>query len=68
MKGHYNEFGQDQLIGHSKVHQFRFYVDPQELPLMQYKVFCTNSSWALEGGIALWNVDFITKKTMFPTG
>ena len=68
VKGYYHEFGQDRLIGHSKAHQFRFYVDPQGVPLMQYKVFCTDPSWSPEGGIALWNVDPITKKTMFPPG
>ena len=68
VKGYYNEFGQDRLIGHSKAHQFRFYVDPQGVPLMQYKVYCTDPNWVPDGGIALWNVDPITKKTMFPTG
>ena len=41
MKGFYNELGQDRLIGHTKVHQFNFYVDPQKVSLMQYKIFCT---------------------------
>jgi hypothetical protein len=68
VKGYYDEVGQDRLIGHSKAHQFRFYVDPQGVPLMQYKVFCTDPSWSPEGGIALWNVDPVTKKTMFPPG
>jgi hypothetical protein len=67
-KGYYDESGGDRLIGHSKAHQFRFYVNPQGVPLMQYKVYCTDPSWVPEGGIALWNVDPITKKTMFPTG
>ena len=67
VKGYYNEFDQDQLIGHSKAHQFRFYIDSQGVPLMQYKVYRTDPSWVPEGGIALWNVDPITKNTMVPT-
>ena len=66
VKGYYHEFGQDRLIGHFKAHQFHFYVDPQGVSLMQYKVLCTDPSWAPEGGIVLWNVDPVTKKTMFP--
>ena len=66
VKGYYHEFGQDRLIGYSKAHQFSFYVDPEGVPLMQYKVFCTDPSWVPKGGIALWNVDPVTKKTMFP--
>ena len=68
VKGYYHEFGQDRLVGHSKAHQFRFYVDNQGVPLMQYKVFCTDPSWAPQGGIALWKMDPITKTTMFPPG
>jgi hypothetical protein len=68
VKGYYDEVGQDRLIGHSKAHQFRFYLDPKGVPLMQYKVFCTYPSWSPEGGIALLNVDPVTKKTMFLPG
>ena len=67
MKVYYREFVQDRLIGHFKAHQLRCYVDPQGVPLMKYKMLSKYPSWAPEVGIVLWNVDPITKKTMFPT-
>ena len=37
--------GNDALEGHTNVHQFKFYKDDNSWPLMQYKLWCTNSNW-----------------------
>jgi hypothetical protein len=48
--------GTDALEGHTNVQQFKFYKDGNGWPMMQYKLFCTNSEWLPRenGGIRLW--------------
>ena len=52
VKGYLHE-GADQLVGHSKPLQFRFYMS-QGTPLMQYKIHPTKSEWSPDEGIELW--------------
>jgi hypothetical protein len=48
--------GNDSLQGHINAQQFKFYKDDNSWPLMQYKLWCTNSNWLPKenGGIRLW--------------
>jgi hypothetical protein len=48
--------GNDALQGHTNAQQFKFYKDDNSWPLMQYKLWCTNSDWLPKenGGIRLW--------------
>jgi hypothetical protein len=48
--------GNDALQGHTNVQQFKFYKDGNGWPLIQYKLWCTDSEWLLKenGGIRLW--------------
>jgi hypothetical protein len=53
--------GNDALEGHTNEQQFKFYKDDNGWPLIQYKLWCTDSDWLPKenGGIRLWqeNVD-----------
>jgi hypothetical protein len=46
----------DALEGHTNAQQFKFYKDGNGWPMMQYKLFCTDSKWLPRenGGIRLW--------------
>jgi hypothetical protein len=48
--------GNDALEGHTNAQQFKFYKDGNGWPMMQYKLFCTDSEWLPRenGGIRLW--------------
>jgi hypothetical protein len=48
--------GNDALEGHINVQQFKFYKGGNGWPLMQYKLWCTDSEWLTRenGGIWLW--------------
>jgi hypothetical protein len=48
--------GNNALQGHTNAQQFKFYRDGNGWPLMQYKLWCTNSEWLPKenGGIWLW--------------
>ena len=48
--------GNDALQGHINVQQFKFYKDDNGWPLMQYKLWYTDSNWLPKenGGIRLW--------------
>jgi hypothetical protein len=48
--------GNDALEGHTNAQQFKFYKDGNRWPMMQYKLFCTDSEWLPRenGGIRLW--------------
>jgi hypothetical protein len=50
--------GNDALLGHTNAQQFKFYKDDDGWPVMQYKLWCTDSDWLLKenGGIQLWQV------------
>ena len=36
---------ENTLLGHTKVQQFKFYVDAMECPVMKYKLLCTDDDW-----------------------
>ena len=48
--------GRDALTRHTNAQQFKFYRNENGLPLMQYKILCTNNKWLPKegGGIRLW--------------
>jgi hypothetical protein len=48
--------GNDALQGHTNAQQFKFYKNGNGWPLMQYKLWCTDSKWLRKenGGIRLW--------------
>jgi hypothetical protein len=49
--------GGDVLGGHSKSQQFKFFMDSNGWPLMEYKNLCTDKNWLPEHGkgIRLWS-------------
>ena len=52
--------GEESLMGHTKVHQFKFYVDSTGTPVLKYKIYCHNENWLPKGegnGIKLWKED-----------
>ena len=49
--------GAEELSGHTRVQLFKFYVDGNGWPVMQFKAKCTNSDWSPEGGIKMWKDD-----------
>ena len=36
-------------MGHTKVHQFKFYVDSIEILELKYKIYCHNEEWLSKG-------------------
>jgi hypothetical protein len=59
----------DALEGHTIARAFKFYRNPNNWPLMQYKHYCTNAKWLPKegGGIRLWREDN-EGKPILPTG
>ena len=51
--------GNDVLVGHTKPHQLKFYLDSTGCPVMKYKLLCSNVKWLEEDrrGIKLWKED-----------
>jgi hypothetical protein len=51
--------GEDALVGHTKVQQFKFYLDSTGCPVMKFKRYCTDTDWLPKegGGIKLWRED-----------
>ena len=50
--------GENTLLGHTKVQQFKFYVDAMDCPVMKYKLLCTDDDWLpRDGEIKLWKED-----------
>jgi len=49
--------GTKKLIGHTKGRQFKFFMDDNGWPIMQYKLNCTVKNWTPEDGIKLWKAD-----------
>ena len=51
--------GDDVLVGHTKPHQLKFYLDSMGCPVMKYKLLCTDVEWLGEDrrGIKLWKED-----------
>ena len=60
--------GENAMLGHTKVQQFKFYVDASGCPVMKYKLLCTDDDWLpREGGIKLWKDD-LQGRAMWPRG
>ena len=62
--------GDDMLMGHTKAHQFKFYVDSSGCPVMKYKIFCHDDDWLPKGdgcGIKLWKEDS-EGRSLWPRG
>ena len=60
--------GENVLLGHTKAHQFKFYVDASECLVMKYKLLSMDDEWLRrDGGIRLWKED--SKRTaLWPQG
>ena len=56
-----------QLVGHSKGRQYKFFMDDNGWPIMQYKLACTNLAWLPTEGVKLWKED-AEHKPIFPRG
>ena len=62
--------GEESLMGHTKVHQFKFYVDSSGTPVMKYKIYCHDEEWLPKGegnGIKLWKEDS-EGRSLWPRG
>jgi hypothetical protein len=46
--------GNDALQGHTNAQQFKFYKDDNGWPLMQYKIWCTDSEWLPKENRGIW--------------
>ena len=57
-------------MGHTKVHQFKFYVDSTGTPVLKYKIYCHDEEWLPRGegnGIKLWKEDS-EGRSLWPCG
>ena len=57
-------------MGHTKVHQFKFYVDSTGTPVLKYKIYCHDEEWLPKGegnGIKLWKEDS-KGRSLWPRG
>ena len=57
-------------MSHTKVHQFKFYVDLAGTPIMKYKIYCHDEEWLPKGegnGIKLWKEDS-KGRSLWPQG
>ena len=57
-------------MGHTKVHQFKFYVDSSGTPVLKYKIYCHDKEWLPKGegnGIKLWKEDS-EGRSLWPRG
>ena len=62
--------GEEYVKGHTKVHQFKFYVDSTGTPVLKYKIYCHDEEWLpkSEGnGIKLWKED-PERRSLWPCG
>ena len=68
VEGYLNS-GSDSLHGHSQAQQFKFYMDSNGWPLMQYKILCMDIDWLPKegGGIRLWK-ETIDGRPYLPIG
>ena len=51
--------GEESLQGHTKAHQFKFFMDSTGCPMMKYKILCHHDEWLPRegGGIKVWKED-----------
>jgi hypothetical protein len=61
--------GDESLTSHTKVQQFKFYLNSSSVPMMKYKKYITDSDWLpKEGeGIKLWRED-LEGESLWPCG
>jgi hypothetical protein len=59
--------GKDRIIGHTKAQQFKFYVQDDGWPVMQYKVLSTHDEWLPKDGVKMWKSN-IKGEPCFPSG
>ena len=63
--------GSEALQGHTKAHQFKFFLDSNGCPVMKYKIFCHDEDWLPKGGegsgIKLWKED-LDGRSLWPRG
>ena len=61
--------GDDVLVGHTKPHQLKFYLDSTGCLVMKYKLLCTDVEWLGEDGrgIKLWKED-AGGRSLWPRG
>jgi hypothetical protein len=61
--------GDGALEGHTKVQQFKFYVNSNGYPIMKYRILCTDTNWLPkeDGGIELWQEDK-EERVLWPHG
>ena len=41
--------GEESLMGHTKVHQFKLYMNSTETPVLKYKIYCHDEEWLPKG-------------------
>ena len=63
----YVQSGAHWLINRTKAQQFRFYMQGDGVPAMQYKLLCTTQDWSPPKGFFVWHVD-ANRKTMLLDG
>ena len=56
-----------QLVDHSNGRQYKFFVDDNRWPIMQYKQACTDTQWLPKERLKLWKED-AEHKPMLPQG
>ena len=52
--------GKESLMGHTKIHHFKFYADSTGTLILKYKIYCHDEEWLSKGegnGIKLWKED-----------
>ena len=62
--------GEESMMGHTKVHQFKFYVDSTGTPVLKYKIYCHDEEWLPKGegnSIKLWKED-LKGRSLWPHG
>ena len=62
--------GEESLMGDTKVHQLKFYVDSIGTLVLKYKIYCHDEEWLPKGegnGIKLWKED-LERRSLWPCG
>ena len=62
--------GANALMGHTKAHQFTFFVDSSGCPVVKYKIYCHDQDCLPKGegnGIKIWKED-VEGRSLWPRG